>query len=101
LPGGGLDHDEAPGAGLSRELGEELGLDAASVKIGELATSLTFFLDHKEAWLLWLVHRVEIAADAELRLGEGVSEARFIDPVEPSDIYEMMVCEVHDRLRTA
>lgn len=101
LPGGGLDHGEAPGAGLARELSEEIGLDESSVRIGELATSAAFYLERKQAWVMWLVYRAEVLTDHPWVLGEGVTAAEWIAPAELSgsdDVFEKTVYEVCGRL---
>lgn len=91
LPGGGLDHGEDPKVGLARELQEELGvtelheLEPLSIK--------TFYLEHKQAWLLWTVFRAEIP-NQDFILGEGVTAARFIDPqdlADSQDVFEKLV----------
>ena len=94
LPGGGLDHGEDPELGILRELKEELGVEHATVK--DIATTKTFYLELKSAWLLWIVYEVDIASEA-LVLGEGVTDACFIDVSEleqSQDIFEKMVCAV-------
>lgn len=94
LPGGGLDHGEDPLAGVARELNEELGItDLANV---EPFCIKTFYLEHKQAWLLWVVFKAEIG-DAKFVLGEGVTGAVFIDPddlADSKDVFEKLVYEV-------
>lgn len=93
LPGGGLDHAEDPKLGILRELKEELGIENPYIK--DIGTVRTFYLEAKSAWLLWIVYDVEI--DEEFILGEGVSDARYIDisKLEQSeDIFEKMVYSI-------
>jgi ADP-ribose pyrophosphatase YjhB (NUDIX family) len=98
LPGGGLDHGEDPLAGVARELKEELGItDASSL---EPFCVKTFYLEHKEAWLLWVVFKAQIPNDKFI-LGEGVTEAVFIDPADladSQDVFEKLVYAVAKEL---
>jgi len=94
LPGGGLDHGEAAVDGIKRELLEELGI----VDIGKTIPYCvkTLYLEHKQAWLMWIVFRVELNS-LDFKLGNGVTDASFIDPKilkSSNDIYEKMVYEV-------
>ncbi|HEU5188012.1 MAG TPA: NUDIX hydrolase [Candidatus Saccharimonadales bacterium] len=94
LPGGGLDHGEDPKMGIVRELKEELGIENPQVE--GIVTIKTFFLNQKSAWLLWIVYDVKVNAD-EFVLGQGVTDARYIDASEferSEDIFEKMVYEV-------
>ena len=91
LPGGGLDHGEDPKLGILRELKEELGIE--NPRVENIGSVKTFFLEPKSAWLLWVVYDVEIDTE-ELILGEGVTDAQYIDVsgLERSeDIFEKMV----------
>lgn len=94
LPGGGLDHGEDAVDGIQRELKEELGI----VDIGKTIPYCvkTLYLEHKQAWLMWVVYQVDLNS-LDFKLGNGVTEASFIDPkvLESSnDVYEKMVYEV-------
>jgi ADP-ribose pyrophosphatase YjhB (NUDIX family) len=94
LPGGGLDHGEDVVNGVKRELKEELGIDDA--KINDIICVKTLNLVDKKAWLMWIVYDVELK-NTNFNLGEGVTEARFIDLglLESSkNIFEKMVLEV-------
>lgn len=98
LPGGGLDHGEDPKAGLARELREELGINDAVV--GNIVTTETLYLEHKTAWLLWVVYEVKVGAQ-EFAHGEGVADARYIDPKEfkySQDVYEKMIYSVCQKI---
>jgi len=94
LPGGGLDHGELPTECLRREIIEELGVD--NIEIGNLVYSKSFYLDRKDAWLLWLVYRVRLH-DAKFIYGDGVTDAKYIDAQEledSDDMFEKSVFEV-------
>lgn len=94
LPGGGLDHGEDPILGIKRELQEELDITSIS-GIMPLCVK-TFYLEPKQAWLMWVVFTVE-SRQQEFTLGHGVIDARFIDPAElkdSTDVFEKLVYEV-------
>lgn len=94
LPGGGLDHDEDPIKGVLRELHEELGIEHAEVN--DVAYVKTFYLEHKQAWLMWVVYNVDLN-DTDFTYGEGVSAATFLDTkilASSEDVFEKMVYDV-------
>jgi len=94
LPGGGLDHGELQPDCLKRELNEELGIK--DIKIGKIAYSKSFYLDKKDAWLLWIVYKVKLS-DTELIFGDGVTDVKFIDTHDlenSKDMFEKSVFEV-------
>lgn len=98
LPGGGLDHGEDPLAGVARELKEELGITDVSGL--EPLCVKTFYLERKEAWLMWVVFKAKIT-DERFTLGEGVTEAVFINPDDlagSQDVFEKLVYEVTKEL---
>lgn len=94
LPGGGLDHGELQTDCLKREINEELGID--DIEIGEIAYSKTFYLDQIDAWMIWIVYKAKLNA-SEFIFGDGVSNAKYIDPKElenSEDMFERSVFEV-------
>ena len=94
LPGGGLDHGEDPKLGIMRELKEELGIEHLRIK--DIGSVKTFYLESKSAWLLWIVYDVEINTK-DIILGEGVTDALYIDASEleqSKDVFEKMVYSV-------
>jgi ADP-ribose pyrophosphatase YjhB (NUDIX family) len=97
LPGGGLDHGELQIDCLKRELNEELGIE--SVEIGEFAHSKTFYLDRRDAWMIWIVYKVKLNS-SEFIFGDGVTDAKFIDAKElknSEDMFEKSVFEVAEK----
>jgi ADP-ribose pyrophosphatase YjhB (NUDIX family) len=98
LPGGGLDHGEDPSAGLARELKEELGV--VDVSGLEPVSVKTFYLEGRETWLLWVVFKATIPNEKFI-LGEGVTEAVFVNPealADSQDVFEKLVYEVTEEL---
>lgn len=98
LPGGGLDHGEDPSAGVARELEEELGI--TSVSGLEPFCIKTFYLKGRDSWMLWAVFKATIS-DEKFILGEGVTEAVFVDPgtlADSKDVFEKLVYEVASEL---
>lgn len=82
---------------MLRELNEELGIQRA--KVGCVADTKTFYLENKQAWLMWLVYTVNIS-DTKFTYGDGVTAATFLDVAtlaNSSDIFEKMVYEIASR----
>ena len=77
LPGGGLDHNEEPEDGIKRELLEELGV--SDVTIGKPILVKSFWLEEKQAWLMWIVYGVELHND-QFSFGEGVTAIQYLNP---------------------
>lgn len=79
LPGGGLDHGEEPEDGTKRELREEIGI-SSGVNVGGIIKQKSFWLNNKQAWLMWIVYEVKISSQAQFSPGEGVTDIAYIDP---------------------
>ena len=94
LTGGGLNHGELQINCLQREIYEELGIKCA--KIGEITYSKTFYLDRIDAWMIWIIYEVKLN-DLKFIFGDGVTDAKYIDPQElenSEDMFEKSVFEV-------
>jgi len=80
-PGGGIDHEESPQAGLEREILEEVGL---AVIVKEPFNVFTFRKDTGEfkVGITFLCDMVE----GEVKLSSEHEEYRFIDPAEFKDL---------------
>ena len=77
LPGGGWDHGESEFEALARELKEEIGYDG-SFESTPFKTAV-FWLESKQAWLLWIVYDVKTNND-NFSVGVDSSEITFINP---------------------
>lgn len=82
LPGGGWSHHESERDALARELYEEVGytgnFDAKPY------TTAVFWLESKQAWLLWIVYEVTVDK-LSFSIGSDSSEIAFIEPSQLSD----------------
>lgn len=93
LPGGGVEHGETAATCLQREITEEIGIEGAEVR--EIVHSTTVYLDHKDAWMTWVVYRANVPHH-NFVLGDGVTAAKFIDISEladTTDILEKLIVE--------
>lgn len=77
LPGGGWDHGETEKEALARELFEEVGYKGDFKS--ELFRTAVFWIESKQAWLLWIVYNVT-TENQDFSIGADSSEFTFIDP---------------------
>lgn len=82
LPGGGMDHEETIHQGLVRELYEEALIEQEFTET--LLDTAIMYLESKEAWLLWLVYKIDIT-DFTFGVGEDADEVAFINPASFKD----------------
>lgn len=98
LPGGILEADESPVAGLRREIREELSVDC---RVGPLGAVDYGRSDWEGAEIIMLTFRIDLEPSDPVRfqLQDGeLSEARFVD-IEKA--LEMVTPRMRDRLRVA
>jgi 8-oxo-dGTP diphosphatase len=77
LPGGGMDHEETIHQALTRELYEEVLIESDFEET--LLDTAIMYVESKEAWLLWLVYKVDIG-EFTFGIGQDADEVAFIDP---------------------
>lgn len=82
LPGGGLDNGESAHDGLKRELYEEIGLTSEFSE--RLASMQTRWLEHKQAWLMWLVYEIKYDK-LDYSIGDDGDEVYWISPENLDD----------------
>lgn len=81
LPGGGWDHGESERDCLMRELLEEVGY-GGDFTYRPIATQ-SFYMPHRQAWLLWVVYEVTIPNLEAAQFSVGV-DADAIAWMEPT-----------------
>jgi len=77
LPGGGWDHGETEREALARELFEEVSY-RGDFSATPFATEI-FWLDHRKAWLLWIVYDVTVE-NYDFAVGRDCTAVAFHDP---------------------
>jgi len=88
-----MDHGEKAEDAIKREIKEEIGLD--NVTVGDIAYSTSVYLDKRDFWMTWIVYKAKIDSH-DFILGDGVTDARFIDISEleaSEDILEKLIVE--------
>lgn len=77
LPGGGMDHEETVHQALTRELYEEVLIEEDFSET--LLDTAIMYVESKEAWLLWLVYKIDIG-EFTYGIGKDADEVAFINP---------------------
>ena len=93
LPGGGLEHGETAAECLTREIQEEIGINAP--RIGNIAYSTSVYLDQRDIWMTWIVYNAEIDS-SDFVFGDGVTDAKYIaieELQDTTDLLEKLIVE--------
>ncbi len=93
LPGGGLEHGETAAECLTREIQEEIGINAPY--IGDIAYSTSVYLDQRDIWMTWIVYNAEIDS-SDFVFGDGVTDAKYIaieELQDTTDLLEKLIVE--------
>lgn len=97
LPGGGWDHEELEQQALARELREEIAYDGEYTST--LRATATFWLESKQAWLLWIVYDVTLDT-GKVGVGVDSTEIAFIDPADFRDSTSFEEKWIYENLTT-
>lgn len=90
-----MEHGESVHDALKRELYEEVLIESDFTE--KLIDTETMYLDHHEAWLMWLVHEV-VVEDLAYGVGKDATKVAFLDPTmfkDSAHLSEQLVYGLH------